>query len=125
MSLSTVTGTISARDQVSLEALKWIVIWGHSAGELNMPPIAGLGWSSLVWDPRDLPVQRQWFTDGPFVQVAKEALRKRENIPEGNAALNSISVLPHDKLIRPIAVGSKPHAVDASRNKSVTRMEWL
>lgn len=31
----------------------------------------------MVWDTRDLPIQRRWFTDGPFVQV--EFLRKSKD----------------------------------------------
>lgn len=39
-----------------------------------MARIACLGWGSLIWDPRTLAIQRQWFEDGPFICV--EFLRK-------------------------------------------------
>lgn len=34
-----------------------------------MTTIACLGWGSLIWDPRELPIQRTWFEDGPFIHV--------------------------------------------------------
>jgi hypothetical protein len=35
----------------------------------NAMVIACIGWGSLIWDPRELPIQRQWFDDGPFIKV--------------------------------------------------------
>ena len=31
--------------------------------------IVYLAWGSVVWDPRNLPIQRRWFDDGPFAPV--------------------------------------------------------
>jgi hypothetical protein len=31
--------------------------------------IVCLGWGSLIWDPRELPIQRKWFDDGPFMRI--------------------------------------------------------
>lgn len=31
--------------------------------------IACLGWGSLIWDPRTLPVSSDWLNDGPLLPV--------------------------------------------------------
>lgn len=41
---------------------------GEHAGTHPMT-IACLGWGSLIWDPRELPIQRRWFDDGPFIKI--------------------------------------------------------
>lgn len=34
-----------------------------------MGQIAIIGWGSLVWDPRDLPIESPWHDDGPELPI--------------------------------------------------------
>lgn len=76
--------------------------------------IACLAWGSLVWDPRELPVQGKWFEDGPIlpIEFARESKDGRLTlvlVPEYENRVRSLWAL--------FSVGTVAEAREALRQR--------
>ena len=60
--------------------------------------IACLGWGSLLWDPRELPIQGKWFENGPllpieFARVSRDGRLTLVIVPEYETRVRSLWAL--------------------------------
>ena len=73
--------------------------------------IACLGWGSLIWDPKGLPVDGGWYTDGPqlpveFTRVSRDGrltLVITEGAPPVAVLWSCLSVSSLDDAIQALA----------------------
>ena len=77
-------------------------------------PIACLGWGSLVWDPRELPVHGKWFEDGPLlpIEFARQSQDGRLTlviVPDYTSKVRSLWTL--------FSLGTLPEAREALRRR--------
>lgn len=75
--------------------------------------IVCLGWGSLVWDPRELPLQGKWFEDGPRLPV--------EFARQSSDGRLTLVIVPGVPMVRtlwvPLSVGTAADAREALRQR--------
>lgn len=86
-----------------------------------MAVIACLGWGSLIWDLRELPVQRQWHQDGPFVKV--EFARKSSDGRLTLVMVDDADAVPVRSLWATMAIDNLKLARDALKKREGAKDE--
>jgi len=83
--------------------------------------IGCLGWGSLIWDPRELPIQNRWFQDGPLLPIEFTRLSADDRITlvltPGMATVKSLWTL--------MTVNDLNVAKEALANRERTRLEYI
>ena len=86
-----------------------------------MKGIACLGWGSLIWNPRDLPVCSEWFKNGPMVRVE---FARRSN--DGRMTLVLVEAGSEvQSLWGLMAVESVEAAAENLRKREETQMKYI
>ena len=74
--------------------------------------IACLGWGSLIWDPRELPIQRSWFEYGPLVRVEFVRRSKCRIDNHNDCKCGPLTLVLYDKAAKPVRSLWAPMTVD-------------
>lgn len=87
-----------------------------------MRMIACIGWGSLIWDPRELPIAADWKTDGPLLPI--EFTRQSQ---DGRLTLVLTPNAPAvPALWAPLAVADINVAAEALRvREGRTKRQWI
>lgn len=75
--------------------------------------IACVGWGSLIWDPRGLPIQRCWFSDGPLLPLEFARHSRSDYV--------SLVIVPGARAVRSLWVPLTISDLETARQKLAER----
>ncbi len=75
--------------------------------------IACLGWGSLIWDPRTLPVRKPWFNDGPILPIEFARHSKGDRI--------TLVITPNVKTVRTLWALMSVSDINEAKNQLAER----